>query len=127
MKNTNSSALKFTGIIMIVFAVIYAIVGTLALAGIIGGALPGHEAQEILVVILAYAVTIFAFICGIVCIKGITSLAKVFSAIFAIVGLASLIYLQITQDAFSIFDCLATCFGVSIFCIASKVEKDEQL
>lgn len=125
MKNTNSTALKFTGIIMIVFAAIYAIVGTLALTGIIKGALPGHESQETLLVVLAYAVALFILICGIVCIKGNTGLAKVFSAIFAIVGLVSLIYLQIAKGTFSIADCLAVCFGISIFYISSQIEKGE--
>lgn len=125
MKNTNSTALKFTGIIMIVFAAIYAIVGTLALMGIINSTLPGHESQEALLVILAYAVALFALICGIICIKGNTGLAKVFGAILAITGLASLIYLQITQDTFNVIDCLAACFGISIFSISSKIEKGE--
>lgn len=125
MKNTNSTALKFTGIIMIVFAAIYAIVGTLALMGIINGALPGHESQEALLVVLAYAVALFILICGIVCMKGNTGLAKVFSAILAIIGLVSLIFLQVAQDTFSIVDCLAVCFGISIFYISSKIEKGE--
>lgn len=125
MKNTNSTALKFTGIIMIVFAVIYAIVGTLALMGTVDGALPGHESQEILVVILAYGVALFALVCGIACVKGNTGLAKILGAVFAIVGLISLIYLQVTQDTFNIMDCLAVCFGVSIFSISSKIEREE--
>ena len=69
MKNTNTTALKFTGIIMIVFAIVYAIVGTLALIGTVNGALPGHESQETLVVVLAYAVALFALICGVACVK----------------------------------------------------------
>lgn len=125
MKNTNSTALKYTGIIMIVFAVIYAGVGTLAPMGIINGALPGHESQETLLVVLAYAVALFAFICGIVCVKGNTGLAKFLSAILTIAGIVSLIYLQITQETFSIADCLAACFGISIFSICLKIEKGE--
>ena len=125
MKNTNTTSLKFTGIIMVVFAIIYAVVGTLALIGTVSGALPGHESKEILVVVLAYAVALLALICGIVCVKGNTGLAKIFGAIFAVMGLASLIYLQITQDTFNIVDCLAACFGISIFYISSKVEKGE--
>ena len=125
MKNTNTTSLKFTGIIMVVFAIIYAVVGTLALIGTVSGALPGHESKEILVVVLAYAVALLALICGIVCVKGNTGLAKIFGAIFAVIGLASLIYLQITQDTFNIVDCLAACFGISIFYISSKVEKGE--
>ena len=110
---------------MVIFAIIYAVVGTLALIGTVSGALPGHESKEILVVVLAYAVALLALICGIVCVKGNTGLAKIFGAIFAVMGLASLIYLQITQDTFNIVDCLAACFGVSIFYISSKVEKGE--
>ncbi len=125
MKNMNSNALKFSGIIMAVFAVIYALVGTLALMGTINGALPGHEKQEILVALLSYGVALFALVCGIACIKGVTKLAKLFGAIFAAVGLVALIYLQVTQDAFRIFDCLAVCFGISIFYSALKVEKDQ--
>lgn len=125
MKNTNTTALKFTGIIMIVFAIVYAIVGTLALIGTVNGALPGHESQETLVVVLAYAVALFALICGVACVKGNTGLAKICGAIFAVVGLISLIYLQVVQSAFSIADCLAVCFGVSIFYISSKIEKGE--
>lgn len=125
MKSTNSTALKSTGLIMIIFAAIYAIVGTLALMGIIKGALPGHESQETLLVILAYGVALFALMCGIVCVKGNTGLAKVFSAILTIIGLGSLIYLQITQDTFSIADCLAACFGLSIYYTSSKIEKGE--
>ena len=124
MKNENSNALKFTGVIMIVFAVIYAIVGTLALMGTINGALPGHESQEVLVVLLAYVVALCALICGIACVKGITKTAKILGILFAIAGLVSLIYLQVSQDSFSIVDCLAVCYGISIFGIASKVEKD---
>lgn len=125
MENTNSTALKYTGIIMIVFAVIYAGVGTLALMGMIDGTLPGHESQETLLVVLAYAVALFAFICGVVCVKGNTGLAKFLSAILAIAGIVSLIYLQITQETFSIADCLAACFGISIFSICLKIEKGE--
>lgn len=120
MKTTN--ALKLPGIVMIVFAAVYAVVGTLALMGMINGALPGHENQEMLVIILSYAVAFFALICGIVCVKGMTGMAKVFGAVFAAAGLAALIYLQISQGAFSIFDCLAVCYGVLIYCIASKAE-----
>ena len=37
------SSLKATGIMMIVFALVYVLLGTLAVAGIISNALPGHE------------------------------------------------------------------------------------
>ena len=77
MKNTNSGALKACGIIMIIFGVVYALVGTMALAGVVSNVLPGHEAQEVLIVVLAYAIALLGLICGIVCIKGITGAAKV--------------------------------------------------
>ena len=46
MKNTNSGALKACGIIMIIFGVVYALVGTMALAGVVSNVLPGHEALQ---------------------------------------------------------------------------------
>ena len=123
MKDYNKSALKAIGIMMVIFAVIYAMVGTLALAGVISGALPGHETQEMLIVVLGYAVALLALICGIVCIAGNVGASKLFGIIFAVLGLAALFYQQVTNDTFSIFDCMAMCFGVAIYFIASKIEK----
>ena len=124
MKNTNSVALKACGIMMIVWGLAYAFVGTMALAGVISNVLPGHEAQEVLIVLLAYALALLGLICGIVCIKGITGAAKVCGIIFAGIGLASLLYQQVVYDTFAMVDCLAMCYGVAIFSIASKVEKE---
>ena len=70
MKKTNMSALKATGIMMIVFALVYVLLGTLAVAGIISNALPGHEKQETMIVILGYVVALLALICGVVCNQG---------------------------------------------------------
>lgn len=124
MKNSNMTALKAIGIFMIIFALVYALVGTLALAGTLTGVMPGHETQEIMVVALAYAVALLGLICGIVCVKGITGSAKVFGLLFGVLGLAALVYQQVAQDSFSIFDCLAMCFGVAIYYIASQIEKE---
>lgn len=123
MKNYNKSSLKALGIVMVIFAVIYALVGTLALAGVISGALPGHETQEMMVVALGYAVALLALICGIVCIAGNIGASKVFGIIFAVLGFAALIYQQVANGTFSTFDCLAMCFGVAIYSIASKTEE----
>ena len=40
--------------------------------------------------------------------------------IFALIGLASLIYMQVTQGTFNIFDCIAMVFGIAIFVTAGK-------
>lgn len=124
MKNTNMGALKGIGIIMIVFAVIYALVGTMVLAGLVTGALPGHETQEVVIVLLGYLVALVALLCGIVCIKEKIGAAKAMGAIVAVLGLIALLYQQIAHNMFSIVDCLALCFGVAIFYIASKVGKE---
>ena len=116
MKNYNKSSLKALGVMMVLFAIIYALVGTLALAGVVSGALPGHESEEILIVAL------LALICGIVCIAGNVGASKVFGMLFCLLGLAALIYQQVTNGTFSTFDCLAMCFGAAIFSIASKTE-----
>ena len=124
MNKSNMTALKATGIIMIVFALVYALLGTLAVSGIINNALPGHEKQETMIVVLGYVVALLALVCGVVCIKGAVAPAKLFGAVFAVLGLAALLYQQLARDAFSIFDCLAMCFGVSIYSIASQIEKE---
>lgn len=124
MNKSNMTALKATGIIMIVFALVCALLGTLAVSGIINNALPGHEKQETMIVVLGYVVALLALVCGVVCIKGAVAPAKLFGAVFAVLGLAALLYQQLAHDAFSIFDCLAMCFGVSIYSIASQIEKE---
>lgn len=116
----NSGVLKFFGFVMLVVGIIYAIVGTLALIGNLEGVLPGHETQEILVIVLSYAVAIIAFICGIACMTGALKACRVLGMIVALVGLVSLIYVQLTQGTFNIFDCIAMVFGVSICTVASQ-------
>ena len=124
MKNTNLVALKACGIMMIVWGTVYAFVGSMALAGVISNVLLGHEAQEVLIVVLAYALALLGLICGIVCLKGITGAAKACGIIYAGIGLASLVYQQVAYDTFAMADCLAMCCGILIFAIASKVEKE---
>lgn len=122
MKNSNATALKLIGMIMIVFGLIYAVVGTLALMGTLNNVLPGHETQEVLVVVLAYAVALFAIVCGIACVKNSTAVAKVLGAIIAVVALASLLYLQFTQNTFSIVTAwqLASAFPFTVLHLKNK-------
>ncbi len=121
MERTNySGVLKFFGVIMILFSIVYAIVGSMALAGVLEGLLPGHENQEILLVVLAYVVAVFGLVCGIGCLKGASGLCQVMGLLCAIVGVVSLIYAQITQDSFNIFDCIAAVLGAAIFFAARQ-------
>lgn len=113
MSNNNSS-LKGLGVVMVAFGLIYAILGTLALAGMMQGLLPGHESGEAVIMILAYAVAILALVCGYACIKGNRGTARTLGIVFAVIGLVSLIYTQISQSAFNYFDCLALLLGVAI-------------
>ena len=61
-QNTNRTTLKIFGVIMLLFGIVYGIVGSLALAGTLQGVLPGHQTQEILVIVLAYGVALLAII-----------------------------------------------------------------
>lgn len=120
-KNSSySGVLKFFGVIMILFAIVYAILGSLALAGTLQGLLPGHENQEILVVVLAYVVALFSLICGIGCLKVAAGFSQVMGLLCAVVGVVSLIYAQVTQDSFNIFDCIGAVLGAAIFFTAGK-------
>ena len=124
MKNSNSTTLKVLGVIMIIFAIVYAAVGTLTLMGTLSNVLPGHEKEEVIVVALAYGVALLSLICGIVCVKGAAKQAKVFGALFALLGLVSLVYVQITQSSINVFDFMALVFGISIFSAAKKIDNN---
>lgn len=110
---------------MIIFAIVYVIVGTMAVMGVVNGIMPGHEKEETMVIILAYAVALLALITGVVCIKGMAGASKFFGGIVAVLGLASLIYQQIAHDSFSTYDSLAMCFGAAIFSIAGKMNGEK--
>lgn len=124
MKNEVNSSLKVMGILMTLFGVIYAVVGTLALTGTLTNVLPAHETQEILVIVISYAVALFAIIGGIAAVKGDLKISKVIGAVFAVVGLGSLIYMQLAYGTFNLFDCMAMVLGVSVVFLANKLEKN---
>lgn len=122
MEKENHGALTFLGVVMILYGLIYAILGTLSILGTITGVLPGHEKQEIIVIILSYVITLISLIGGIASIKGKYKIAKTIGIIFAIIGLISLISNQLTQDMFNSFDCIAMVLGAGIFYLASVAE-----
>ena len=113
-RKQSSGALKGFGVVLLLFGLIYAVVGTLALVGTMKGVLPGHETQEILVVVLAYAVAVLNVLTGIVCLAGARTAARVLGVIVAIVGTAGVIYNQIVLDSFNYFDFVSLLLGISI-------------
>lgn len=117
---SNKSSLKMYGYIMIAYGILYALLGTIAAAGLVQGLLPGQESSEMLLMVLAYVIAILAIICGFACLKGNNGMASVLGLIFAIMGLISLVYAQISQDAFNLFDCITMVLGVAIFYLARK-------
>ena len=122
-QNTNRTSLKIFGVIMLLFGIVYGIVGSLALAGTLQGVLPGHQAQEILVIVLAYGVALLAIVCGILCLKNVATGAMVTGILLALLGLAGVVYNQIALDSFNLFDMLGLLFGVSIAATAMKLRK----
>lgn len=127
MKSEGHGALTFLGIVMVIFGLVYALLGTLSLMGTITGVLPGHEEQEIIIVILSYIIAILAIIGGIASVRGKFATARTIGLIFAVIGLVSLIYNQVTQDTFNNFDCIAMVLGAGIcyLAIAAKKEDDQ--
>ena len=116
----SSGALKGFGVVLLLFGLVYAVVGTLALVGTMKGVLPGHETQEILVVVLAYAVAVLNVLTGIVCLAGARTAARVLGVIVAIVGTAGVIYNQIVLDSFNYFDFVSLLLGISIVAAAKN-------
>ena len=117
---SNKSSLKMYGYIMIAYGILYALLGTIAAAGLVQGLLPGQESGEMLLMVLAYVIASLAIICGFACLKCNNGMASVLGLIFAIMGLISLVYAQISQDAFNLFDCITMVLGVAIFYLARK-------
>ena len=122
-QNTNRTTLKICGVIMLLFGLVYGIVGSLALAGTLQGILPGHQTQEILVIVLAYGVALLAIVCGILCLKNVAAGAMITGILLALLGLAGVVYNQIALDSFNLFDMLGLLFGVSIAATAMKLRK----
>ena len=109
-----------TGFLMLVFGLIYAVLGSLSLVGMVTDILPGHEEQEMIIVVLAYAVALFAIVGGIASMAKKYSVAKTIGIIFALLGLGSLVYTQLTQDTFNLFDCIAMVLGAATYYLAAK-------
>ena len=113
--------LKFWGIIAILFAILYAIVGFLLLAGEANNLLPDYEDAVTIIIVIAYGMALISLILGIACLAKKLVLAKVFGIIFAVISLVSLINNQLSADTFSIFDLVAVLLGVSVL-VTAKTE-----
>ena len=126
-KEEGSGALRVLGVTMIVFGIVYAVLGTLSLLGIITGPFPGHEKQEPVIVTLSYITLIVSILGGIASINGNIKKIKTLGVIFSIIGLISLIYTGITQKVFNNFDCITIVLGVGIIILANiaKIENDK--
>lgn len=126
MKNEGSGALNFIGIIMIIFGLTYAILGTLSIVGVISGIFPCLENQKLIIILLTYIISIIAIIGGIISIKGNYKKIQTIGIIFAIIGLVSLIYTQLTQDFFNNFDCITIVLGIGITALATVAKEKEK-
>lgn len=122
LKNNQSGVSIFLGVIIGLFGVLYAILGTLSLAGTLTGVLPGHESEEIILIVLSYAISVLAIICCIACLTKKTGVSRITGLIFGIIGLFSLIYMQIAQGSFSTFDCVAMVLGFEIYSLQIKLK-----
>ncbi len=127
MKEERSGALKLLGIIMILFGIGYAILGTLSLLGIIIGPLPGHEHGEAVIVTLSYITLIVAILGGIASINSSLKKVRVIGIIFIVIGFISLIYTYLIEKIFNNFDCITIVLGIGIIILAtlSKIENEK--
>lgn len=114
--------MKITGILMILFAIVYITIAVLVYNGSVEGILPGHEREEMLVAVVSTAVATFSFTGGICALTGSKLASKIIGVIFVLAGLGSLIYLQLTQDTFNIVDFIGAALGIMLVVSASKKE-----
>ena len=127
MKEERSGALKLLGVIMILFGIGYALLGTLSLLGIIIGPLPGHEHGEAVIVTLSYITLIVAILGGIASIKGSLKNVRIIGIIFIAIGIISLTYTYLIEKIFNNFDCITVVLGIGIIILAtlSKMENEK--
>ena len=125
MMKGSKGLLTFWGILLIVVAVLYALLGSLILIGQKETIIPDYNGQVTLIVIVAYAVALLALLGGIGCIFKNVLVAKIAGIIFAIWGLYSLISAQLVGEPFNIFVCLEMLLGVAIFATAITIKEDK--
>lgn len=126
LKKDGQEALTFLGIVIIIYGILYAVLGTLSYLNSITGVLPIHEQQDILALLLTYIITILSILIGLGSIKKKYSIIQLAGIIFAIIGLISLIYNQITQNFFNNLDCIAIVLGAGICIIAIINERKKR-
>ncbi len=112
---------------MIIFGVIYALLGILSIKGIINGALPGHEQQEPIIIILSCITLIISIIAGISSIKENINDTQIIGIIVIIIGMISLIYTQLTQGIFNNFDCITIVLGIGITLLTILAKEDAKI
>ena len=117
---SNKSSLKMYGYIMIAYGILYALLGTIAAAGLVQGLLPGQESGEMLLMVLVYVIAILAIVCGYVCLRRYNDMAMKLGLVFALLGIVSLVYTQVSMESFSVIDCITMIVGVVIFYYARK-------
>lgn len=111
----NRSTLKGVGAAMIVYGLIYAVLGTMTAFGLVEGLLPGLEGAEIVLMILSYAVAIVAIVCGVSAIRGAIAIAYKLGMVFILLGILSMVLYRITQGGIDIFGLLAMLLGLAMF------------
>lgn len=116
----NYDPMKIFGIVMMVYGVLYALLGMMAIIGMVQGLMPGHEAGEIAIVALSYVIAILAIVCGYVCLRRYNDMAMKLGLVFALLGIVSLVYTQVSMESFSVIDCITMIVGVVIFYYARK-------
>lgn len=116
----NYDPMKICGIVMMVYGVLYALLGMMAIIGMVQGLMPGHEAGEIAIVALSYVIAILAIVCGYVCLRRYNDMAMKLGLVFALLGIVSLVYTQVSMESFSMIDCITMIVGVVIFYYARK-------
>ena len=69
---------------------------------------------------LSYVIAILAIVCGYVCLRRYNDMAMKLGLVFALLGIVSLVYTQVSMESFSVIDCITMIVGVVIFYYARK-------
>ena len=113
--SNNNAFMKKIGIVTILYALLYVILGTMAMAGIVQGILPGHESGEMNLMLFCYLIAVFGIICGGACIAGKTHMSGILGLIITIIAIISFFYAGLVVGMINIADLVAIVLGVAIY------------
>lgn len=126
-KKEGRMLIRISAILLTVFALIYLLLGIIATVAEVEGLGAVHGSGETLVLVLAYGTAIMALGAAFVGFRTAkesmdAGICKILGVVITVLSLISVIYIQIAQGKFELFDILVMVCGIFYIMGAKKVQ-----